>query len=77
MIARTKKPPKATSIYFALRSGASSSNIPTIKILEEYTIVEKSGSGGSATIQSWFAVRPNIHIGLIAGGIDFSQDDTL
>ena len=34
-----------------------------------------SGSGGSGTIQFWFAVRPNIHIGLNKGFIDYFQDD--
>ena len=75
MIARSKKPLKKPSFYYAIRLGPGFGNIPTIRNLEGSTIDENSGSGISGGYQLWFAGRSNIHIGLIAGGVEFIQDD--
>ncbi|MCH8271814.1 MAG: hypothetical protein IIB41_01040 [Candidatus Marinimicrobia bacterium] len=75
MIAISVKPPTTPSKYYALRVGQGFGNIPAIKNLEGSTENENSGSGFGAAYQLWFPVKSNIHIGLIAGGIEFSQED--
>ena len=75
MIAKSKKPPKAPSIYFVLRPGVGFGNMPTIKNSEESIINEKSGSGFGGSYQLWFPVKSNIYLGLSAGIIEFSQED--
>ena len=75
MIAKSKKPLKIPSNYYALRIGTGFGNIPAIRSLEGSTIEENSGSGIGGAYQLWFAVRSNIHIGLFAGGIGFIQED--
>ena len=75
MIAISAMPPKTPSKYYAFRIGTGFGNIPTIKSLDGSTIDDNSGSGIGGAYQFWYARRSNIHIGLIAGGIEFIQED--
>ena len=75
MIAISVKPPTTPSKYYALRVGPGYGNIPVIKNLEGSTENDNSGSGIGGAYQLWSPVRSNIHIGLIAGGIEFTQED--